>query len=431
MNAPTDWVSAIAILAAGLILGMMFVFFFNRRKKTFGEDLALKDLQAKRDALVQQLRDPGLEPDERTRLELETARVLRDLDAHQPAASTSAFAAAPATTTPAAAMNPTVKGFIWGAGSFAALAGLFFLVMQQATPREEGGSVTGGFESGAPPQQQMAQTDPQLEAAIAKDPNNLELRNDVAQAYLERENLMAVFQHTQFVLEKSPNDSRALTYQGLVRMAMGEGDDAMQMLQRATQSNAKNLDAWVALAWLYARADRMPEAQRMIAEASKQSPEDRQRLEQVFAQMQQQIQMEKSQPAQNAQGGGLPEGHPPINAAPAPAPAAAPPAGGEKSIQVTIDVDPAAQRKSGIVFVMARNPAGGPPVAVKRMQVAQFPVTFSFGSADSMMGQPLPDKFRLEARLDSDGDAMTRPPTDPTAMQADVVVGSNVRLALK
>jgi len=412
VNTPTDWVSAVAILAAGLILGMMFVFFFNRRKKTFGEDLALKDLQAKRDALVQQLRDPGLEPDERTRLELETARVLRELDAHKGSVA----------DTPApqpVAMNPTVKGFLWGAGSVAALAALFFFVMQQAKPREEGGSVTGGFENNAP-QQPAPQTDPQLEAAIAKDPNNLELRNDVAQAYLERENLMAVFQHTQFVLEKSPNDSRALTYQGLVRMAMGEGDEAMQMLQRATQSNAKNLDAWVALAWLYARADRMPEAQRMIAEAAKQSPADKPRLEQVFGQMQQQIAMEKSQPAQG--GGGMPEGHPPVGGAPA---------AGEKSIQVTLDVDPSAAKKSGVVFVMARNPAGGPPVAVKRMQVSQFPVTFSFGSQDSMMGQPLPDKFRLEARLDSDGDPLTKPEGDPTAMQADVTAGSNVKLALK
>jgi hypothetical protein len=48
-----------------------------------------------------------------------------------------------------------------------------------------------------------------------------------------------------------------------------------------------------------------------------------------------------------------------------------------------------------------------------------------------MMGQPLPDKFRLEARLDSDGDAMTRPPTDPSAMQNDVAPGASVKLALK
>jgi hypothetical protein len=65
------------------------------------------------------------------------------------------------------------------------------------------------------------------------------------------------------------------------------------------------------------------------------------------------------------------------------------------------------------------------------MQVASFPITFDFGSADSMMGQPLPDKFRLEARLDSDGDAATKPPTDPSAMQNDVAPGTTVKLALK
>ena len=61
--------------------------------------------------------------------------------------------------------------------------------------------------------------------AVQRDPNNLQLRNDLAQAYIERENLMAVFEQTKFVLEKSPTDSRALTFQALVRMAMGEADE--------------------------------------------------------------------------------------------------------------------------------------------------------------------------------------------------------------
>ena len=65
------------------------------------------------------------------------------------------------------------------------------------------------------------------------------------------------------------------------------------------------------------------------------------------------------------------------------------------------------------------------------MQVAAFPLTIDFGQNDSMMGQPLPDKFRLEARLDSDGDAATKPPTDPSAIQAEVAAGANVTLALK
>ncbi|HWO47870.1 MAG TPA: hypothetical protein VNM41_07390, partial [Solirubrobacterales bacterium] len=170
-----------AILAAGIVVGLLFMFTFNKRRKTFGDDVALKDLNAKRDALVQQLRDPGLSADERTRLELETAEVLRRLDTHKPSA------AAPAAPV-ASPMNPTIKGFLWGAGSVAALAGLGYFVMQQATPRAPDGSLTGGITGQQPPMAAAAPatTDPvvqQLEAAVQRDPNNLQLRNDLAQAY--------------------------------------------------------------------------------------------------------------------------------------------------------------------------------------------------------------------------------------------------------
>ncbi|HYK03629.1 MAG TPA: tetratricopeptide repeat protein [Thermoanaerobaculia bacterium] len=426
MNAPTDWGTAVAILAAGLILGVLFVYLFNKRKKTFSEDLVLKDLQAKRDALVQQLRDPGVEGDERTRLEVETAQVLRQLDAYKSTAPASEAAA------PAAAMDPTVKGFLWGASSVGVLVALGYFVMQQATPREEGGSLTGGFESGAQQQQQQQQQPPtspmiqQLEAAVQKDPNNLELRNDLAQAYLQANNMMAVFEQTKFVLEKKPDDSRALTFQALVRMAMGDADAATQMLQRATQSNPKNLDGWVSLAWIYVQTDRMADAERMIAEAVKQSPGDKAQLENVFASMKQ---SKNGQPAQTAEG--LPEGHPPVDGGTPAPPTPSTPAATGPSVRVTLNLDAAAKSRSGVLFVIARNPAGGPPVAAKRVMVSSFPMTVELSAADSMMGQPLPPKFRLEARLDSDGDAMTRVPTDPSAMQEGVSVGSAVTLALK
>ena len=41
------------------------------------------------------------------------------------------------------------------------------------------------------------------------------------------------------------------------------------------------------------------------------------------------------------------------------------------------------------------------------------------------------EQRRLDARLDSDGDAATKPPTDPSAMQAQVAAGSVVTLTLK
>jgi len=436
-NPAIDWVSAIAVLAAGLVLGALF-YIFNKAKqvsKLGGEaDLERKDLEAKRDALVQQLRDSSLGGDERTRLEIETAEVLRKLDKYK----TPAGAAA---TQPAVAsgMNPTIKGFLWGAVSIAALFGLGYFVMQQAKPRQEGEGLTGSIDTPQQQGQQMPaqgagndQMMQQLQAAVQAQPNNLQLRNDLAQAYLERNNLMAVFQQTKFVLEQSPEDSRALTLQGIVRMAMGEADEAIKMLQRATKSDPKNLDSWVSLAWVYVQDNRMQDAERMIAEAGKQVPQEKARLDQVFGQMKAQI--AQAAMAQSAQGGALPEGHPPIDgapAAPASAPAAAATPASGAGVHVTLDLDPSAKQRTGIIFVIARNPAGGPPVAVKRVVATTFPFNLELTSADSMMGQSLPASFRLEARLDTDGDAMTKPASDPSAMQEGVAPGATVRLALK
>lgn len=438
MNGSVDWTSASVMLAAGLILGGFIVYFFRRRAVAAPSenDLQRKDLEAKRDALLQQLRGPDLAPSERTRIEVETAQVLRALDqAPVLPRSESTSPASQSSSSPSAGMSPTVKGFVWGAGSVAALAALFYFVMQQATPRQEGGSVTGAMAN-AQPQTATQAPDPvvmQLEAAVQRDPNNLQLHNDLAQAYLERNNLMAVFEQTKIVLEKAPNDGRALTFQGLVRMAMGESAAAVSLLQRATQVDPKNLDSWVALAWVYAQSDRMKEAEATMLEAAKQSPGDRARLEQVFEQMKQSIAAEKNRPAQTAEGGGaLPEGHPPIDGAPAataaPAPAAASTPG---AVHVTINLDPTANTRSGVLFVMVRNPGGGPPIAVKRVVTMSFPTIVELTAADSMMGQQLPASFRLEARLDTDGDPMTRPATDPTASQEGVTPGASVTLALK
>ncbi|MBV8516928.1 MAG: tetratricopeptide repeat protein [Acidobacteria bacterium] len=441
MNPPTDWASAIAILAAGLLLGALFVYFYKRRTPAAPlaaePDLARRDLEAKRDALVAELRAPDVDAAERARLERETADVLRQLDA-MPARATSS-----ASTTAAArpAMSPQVQGFLWGAGSMALLAALGFYVMNHASDRKTGEGATGGgpMQSAqqqtstiAPAQQAPDPAVLQLEAAVQKDPNNLQLRNELAQAYLERENLMGVFEQTRVVLAKSPNDSRALTFQALVRMSMGDQASAKQMLQQATKSDPKNLDSWVALAWIDAQNGKIDEAQSYIAEATRQVPAEKARLDAVFAQMKQHV----TDPQQLAQGGGggeqqLPPGHPSIDGAGAAASPAASAQNSGPSVRVTVDLDPSAKGKSGILFVFARNPAGGPPAAVKRLADVTFPVTVELSSADSMLGQPLPASFRLEARLDSDGNAMTRTPGDPSAAQENVTPGAAVRLSLK
>jgi hypothetical protein len=111
------------------------------------------------------------------------------------------------------------------------------------------------------------------------------------------------------------------------------------------------------------------------------------------------------------------------------APQASAPAVLAAPMKITID-GPA---REGVVFVIAR-PAGqekGHPVAVKRVEGSALPATFEFGDADSMMGTPLPSALRIEARLDSDGDVITRDPSDPFAFTDNVNAGAAVKLILR
>lgn len=448
----TDWQSALGMLLGGLILGGLFLYSMSRRKApASAPDLDRRDLEAQRDLVLQELRGLPNDPsnaEERSRLERKAADILRKLEAKPATGAKKRRTTDP--EQPAAAPVPTgnsaLRGFLWGAGSMAALALLFFFVWTSAKQRGADDSLTGNTGGGpmqAPQQQQQpqSQSDPelqQLEAAVAKSPDDVSLRDDLAKAYLDRDNMMAGFEQTKIVLEKAPNDSRALTYQALVRLAMGQNDVAMAMMQRATQSDPALIDAWIGLAWVQMRTGKEKDAERSIGEAAKRHPQQAARLQEVLVQMK-----ARAREAALVEAGQLPANHPPVDgapqqapAAPAPAPAAAAaaPSGGGSSVHVTLSMAPGtAAPPNGVIYVIARaaGVTAGPPVAVKRLAASSFPITLDLSAADSMMGQPLPEKIRIEARLDSDGDAMTKNPSDPKAEQDGVAVGGSVALVLK
>ena len=438
MNAaPTDWLSAIAILSSGLILGLMFVYFVRRKPApATPDDLVLRDLEAKRDTLIEELRAPDVASEERTRLEIETAKVLRQIDDYNKVArkpTAPGKAAVAGTAAPARGNRAALVGFAWGAGSVIVLVGLGYFVMNQAKSRDANGSMTGGQTSTMMPAQPPADPAVQrLEAAVKSAPDDLDKRIDLAKLYLERDNLMGVFDQTQYVLAKSPNDTRALTYQALVRMAMGQSTDAESMLEKATKIDPQFIDAEVALAWVKTTMGKSKEAEAAIKQAEKTHPEEKARLEQVYAQM-------KTQGAQRQQAS-LPPDHPalPAPGAAATESAAAPVAQASTenepgAIHITVALDPAAKSKQGVLFVMARaeGVTAGPPLAVKRIESPTFPMEIDLSSADSMMGQPLPPKVRVEARLVTGGNVMEHSPNDADAVQDGVAAGARIKLALK
>ncbi|NRA01339.1 MAG: hypothetical protein HRU00_01935 [Myxococcales bacterium] len=84
--------------------------------------------------------------------------------------------------------------------------------------------------------------------------------------------------------------------------------------------------------------------------------------------------------------------------------------------------DAATPSGSAVLFVIARSPAGGPPLAVKRLGTGAFPIDFEIGPADAMLaGRPFAGPVQLSARLDADGDPLTRQPEDLVAALPDPV----------
>lgn len=404
-----DWLTASAMLLSGLVVGFMFIYSMKRTART-GE-AERRDLEAKLDARVQQLRDlqdaGDASDEERQRLEREAADALRALEAAAPvvARTTTAKPATPAA--PPSAM----RGFLWGAGSVAAIAALIFFVTNSAKQRGANEGLTGGQPMQQTPSGVVAPatSDPEvqrLEAAIKATPDDLALRNDLAKAYLDRENMLGVVEQTRYVLQRSPNDARALTYEALVRIATGQVDAALPMLQTAAKIDPSILETQVALAWIHTNAGRTAEAEAAMKEAFAHHPEERAKLTEVFTRM-------KAGPAPQQQQ------------------AAAAPSGPSVHVSITA---PDNVRISGnaLVFVYARaaGVTSGPPAAVKRLP-AGFPIEIDLSAADSMMGQALPDRMRIEARLDSDGNAMTKEPGDLTAFEENVSAGATVKLTLK
>ncbi len=431
MTGSTDWLSAIGILLSGLVLGFLFIYTFRKNRTAAATaDLDRRDLEAKRDALIRQLRElTDDEVEERNRLEFEAAKVLRALEGAPAAKTQTAAVASPSTVNRQPSSAGPVAGFLWGAGTVAALVFLGYYVFSKSEVKQDPNQTMPMASTQSAPQQmqqQPAQADPavqKLEQEVSADPDNSDKRIALARMYLDKENMMGVFEQTNAVLKKDPNDARAQTYNAIVRMAMGQLDQASSMLDNATKTDPKLADAWVALAWIHVQKGDKSGAKAAIDSAITNVPAEADRLKDVWNQMSN-VQPAPAMTDNPHAKGAIAD---PVAAQMGAAPAAAPDA-----IHLTLSLAPSAASKTGVLYIIARNPGetAGPPLAVKRINGPSFPLTVDFSSADSMMGQPLPKKVHLEARLDGDGDAATKSPTDPTAT-ADAATGATLALTLK
>ncbi len=453
--AEVQWQPALVVLLSGLVLGAILAWWVRRRGSVSpasapeAPPLELRDLDSRIAVLLRQLRELDDASAKRTPEQLARERYALELEAARALQAREALAREPKASVPSPGVTPAGggagRGFLWGAASSAAVALLLFLVWRQAERRPEGGSLTGsvpgGAQSGAPGAAASGdERAAELRAIVARNPDDHDARLDLARQLLVKRDLMGVWNETQQVLERKPGHPRALTYQALVRLAMGQGDVAIGMLQQAIAAQPDLLEAHQNLAFVYASLGRTKEAEAAIAEAARRSPAEGQRLRQALAQ----FANERSLRVAAAPSEDPHEGVPPPSAAPPPpaepqAPDAAPPAtrGRLAGVFGWIEADAlvAARIRPGTVIFLTAREAGvsqGPPVAAKRLVSGSFPLQFELGPEDSMMGQPLPKRMRIDVRADSDGDPMTRPASDPAGRADGVGLGrTGVRIALK
>ncbi len=128
--------------------------------------------------------------------------------------------------------------------------------------------------------------------------DEVEARLAQARDHLAQQDLMALWKDTQFVLQREPGNPRALSYQALVRLAMGQADVAEAMLKRAIAAAPDLLDAHLHLAVVYARTGRKAEAESTLRGAMSRFPEHRENLQALMAQLSQ----EDEAPNPNAAG---------------------------------------------------------------------------------------------------------------------------------
>jgi cytochrome c-type biogenesis protein CcmH len=272
-------------------------------------------------------------------------------------------------------------------GVFLLVFGLALGVMLTRSVRErdsEGGSITGDFMTGTTP--------PAARAALAEG----------KQAFSKQDFPKAI-EAFKKVLTDDPNNPEAHTYMGYILIQAGHGDGALMAFDKAL-SQAPNfpMALWGKGMTLYQEKKDYAGARDVLERLLNLVPPGAERNEvvKVLAEI------------------------PTTGGAPSRAAAAEKNAGATSSssaqISGKITIDPklkASIDPNAALFIVARpaTGAGGPPLAVKKIDRPTFPVDYTL-SQDNVMMQSLPftGKINITVRLDKDGNPVTRTPGDMT-----------------
>ncbi len=431
----TTWLPGLIVVAVGMGAGLFLGWKLRQKKavdagKTDADlGLAIRDLETRRDDLYRRLRSAAedqISSDEKEVLETAAARTLKELDrlsdqlpqtnvksspskasTGKPDPDTTDLAKDAQISTSASHSrdrHPLLIGFASGALMMAVVGMLIYWAIRDAKPKPDnmGGAGPAITDSESPHgdgsemSPELAARVTKLQARLAANPEDWMAKKELALTLMSGGQFLDAFKLSEEILQNFPEDPDALLVQGVVRMTMGQSEIAINLLDRVLAQHPDHLQALLyrGLA-LYqdGQIERSIDSWEIGLQMAGGSDPD---FEDVLAMAAAQA----NQPATGSTAGPTAPAQPARMTPPQPV-------DGE-GYPVRVVLAPGAVPQPGaVLFIFLRPETGGAPVAARRITTASFPLQFTLGAADSMMGTELPKKGILVAKLDSDGSAST------------------------
>jgi len=450
-----SWLIPMSVVAGGLVGGYAMLALTKRKKspRVAAGAARTTELRAQKTRLLDELRALGPDDPTRVKVELDAAKVMRELASLEgtsapppmesvaaasiPASPLAEPAVAPEPNQPVShGISPQLVGALKG-GALVGVAFILYLALRDGSgPRGEGMGMTGGTIAGQPAMAPDERDDeqsaeqpgamaeraapslapipsPRLDAArevVAAHPDSRDAKIALGWALVESKGWIEVFRLVETLVQAQPDDPEALALAAPVQLAMGQRQQATELLDKVLATKPEHTQA---LVWRgrIAQLSGDTEGQSDYWRRARASG-DSAAVDATIAGF-------ENAPAPKPHANGM--GAPPN--APAPSNLAAANAASAIAGTITIASDVTAP-PGATLFLIART-AGvttGPPLATRKIINPTFPRAFSIGPEDMMLqGMVFGGDITIEARLDVDGDARTHGPDDLRAALPDPV----------
>lgn len=439
----TTWIPGLIVVAVGVAAGLFLGWKLRQQKAVDSSKndpdlgLAIRDLEARRDDLYRRLQSAAedqISNDEKEALETAAARTLRDLDRlndqlpqrdvkprpgkaspakpRTGATDLAQEAQIPTSASHSPRRHPILVGFASGALLMAVVGMLIYWAIRDAKPKPDnmGGAGPAITDSESPHDDEsnmspeLAFRVTELQARLDANPEDWMAKKELALTLMSGGQFLDAFKLSEEILQNFPEDPDALLVQGVVRMTMGQSEIAINLLDRVLAQHPDHLQALLYRGLALYQAGQIERAidtwEIGLQMAGGSDPD----FEEVLAMATAQASQSAAGPSAGPSAG--PTTGPTTPAQPAQMAPPQPVDGEGYPVRVVL-ASGAVPQPGAVLFIFLRPETGGAPVAARRITTASFPLQFTLGASDSMMGTELPKKGTLVAKLDSDGSAST------------------------